>query len=375
MSAKAAAPKPGDLRVEVLEDEADLARLEAPWRALEQRVAQPSLFAGHAFIASSWAHLRAATDRLHLIAVWQGDELVAIAPFKLGVERLHRMRVRTLDWIAMWDGDRPSVLSTLPLASCWEHVGNSLARSASRWDLLRLLEQPADLPLPASLLRLVHHQTSADAVGHAIRLDLPFDDYIASIASSVRTNWRKRRRKLFEQEPASTVERIDATPEALPGAIERFVAIERQSWKGEAGIGVGADDRHRAFYLDWFGRLGPDQASFHFLQRDGEDLAGLIVLTQGRIACSRHITYAPAHASLSPAVILRGEVVRSLCQRGLIELDLLGMRPSAGEQRHKTDWSTHQRATTAHQLYRLRSRLLPIVLAKRLKQALRRWRG
>ncbi len=363
------------LRVEVFEDDADLVRLEAPWRALEARARQASLFAGHAFIASCWTHLRAATDRLHLIAVWQGDELVAIAPFKRGVERLHGMTVRTLDWIAMWDGDRPSVLSTLPLADCWAHVGDSLARSARHWDLLRLLEQPADLPLPASLLKLVHHQTSADAVGHAIRLDLPFDDYVGALASGVRTNWRKRRRKLFEQDPASTVERVAATAEALPGAIERFVAIERQSWKGEAGIGVGADERHRAFYLDWFGRLGPDQASFHFLCRGGEDLAGLIVLRQGDVACSRHITYAPAHASLSPAVILRAEVVRSLCQTGLAELDLLGMRPSAGEQRHKTDWSTHQRPTTAHQLYRLRSRLLPIVLAKRLKQALRRWRS
>jgi CelD/BcsL family acetyltransferase involved in cellulose biosynthesis len=190
----------------------------------------------------------------------------------------------------------------------------------------------------------------------------------------VRTNWRKRRRKLFEQAPASEVERIDATPEALPAAIERFVAIERQSWKGEAGIGVGADARHLAFYRDWFGRLGPQQASFHFLRRDGQDLAGLIVLRQGRTAYSRHITYAPAQASLSPAVILRAEVVRSLCQSGLDELDLLGMRPSAGEQRHKTDWSTHQRATTAHVLLRRRGLMLPVVLIKRVKQALRQRR-
>jgi hypothetical protein len=361
----------GEPRVELLEHDEDLERLADPWRDLERRVSGASLFATHDFIASSWRHFRTDTDRLFLIAVWQGDRLQAIAPLRLGIERLHRVPVRVIDWIAMWEGDRPSVLSALAPAACWSLIGGAMVRAAARWDQIRLREQPSGLQLPDELLRLVDRQVGADAVGHAIRLDGPFDDYLVTLSSGVRANWRKRRRKAFEVSPPCTVERVDATAEALPTALTRFVAVERQSWKGAARIGVGQDERHRAFYLDWLGRIGPDGASFHFLRSGDDDLAALMVLRHGRVAYSRHITYAPAHAALSPAVLLRAEVVRLLCEGGgLDELDLLGMRPSAGEQRHKTDWSTHRRDTWSHTLTRRRGRLAWLVLARVLKRAL-----
>jgi CelD/BcsL family acetyltransferase involved in cellulose biosynthesis len=365
-------PGTGNLEVRLIEHIDDLAGLAAGWRALEQQGLQTSIFSTYDFIACSWTHFSTVRDHLHVIAVFQEGRLVAVAPLKLSIQRLYGTPARVADWIGLWDGDRPGVLTSLPQELCWALVGEELVRTAARWDLLELGEQAAELPLPARLRRIVYHQVDADAEGFAIRLDRSFDDYIAVLASSVRTNWRKRRRKLFEKMPDCVVERVDATPDKLGAALDRFIAIEKQSWKGDAGIGVGKDVQHRGFYDDWLGRLGPMQASLYFLRGDGADLAGLMVLRQGRMAYSRHITYAPAMSALSPAIALRAEVLRELCETGLSELDLLGMRTATGEQRHKSDWSTHHYATYHHALYRWRGRLMPVILAKIVKQGLRR---
>ena len=43
------------------------------------------------------------------------------------------------------------------------------------------------------------------------------------------------------------VERI-CEPDRMREGLSRFIAIERQSWKADSGIGVAKDERHIFFY-------------------------------------------------------------------------------------------------------------------------------
>ncbi|MGY0196271.1 GNAT family N-acetyltransferase [Leptothrix sp. BB-4] len=358
--------------VSVLDRPEDLAALADEWQALEARVPDATLFDTHAFVASSWRHFATDADRLFIVVVRQAGRLVALAPLRIGRDVIHRIPARVLEWIAMWEGDRPGLLTTLPKAQAWALVGDELARQRSRWDLLRLREQPADLPLPKSLRRLVQSQVVPDSEFHAIRLDLPFERYIESLPSGVRQNWRRRWRKLFEQAPVAVVDHVRPTADEVEATLDRFVAIERLSWKADAGIGIGRNERHRHFYADLLKRLGPAQVSFYFLHHAGEDIGAKLILTHGEIAHSRHVTYAPAHAALSPGVTLQAEIVRELCGTGLREMDLSGMRASSGVTRHKTDWSTAQVPTWTHELQRRHGRLMPVVLARSVKHVLKK---
>jgi CelD/BcsL family acetyltransferase involved in cellulose biosynthesis len=372
-----AAPQPAaaGLRVELIERAEDLDALADEWRALAAQVPGATLFDTHDFVASCWRHFSTDTDRLFLVAVRQAGRLVALAPLRLGRERIHRIPVRVLTWIAMWEGDRPGLLTTLPLTEAWALVGEELVRRSSRWDLIRLREQPAELPLPASLRRRVQTLVSPDSEFHAIRLDMPFERYIEGLPSGVRQNWRRRWRKLFEQAPVAQVDHVRPGAAEVDAALDRFVAIERLGWKGDAGIGIGRNAQHRRFYADLLARLGPAQVSFYFLRHAGEDIGAKLILRHGEVAHSRHVTYAPDHAALSPGVTLQAEIVREMCGTGLREMDLSGMRASSGVTRHKTDWSTAQVMTWTHELHRRSGRLMLVVLARTLKHALRRSAG
>jgi len=151
-------------------------------------------------------------------------------------------------------------------------------------------------------------------------------------------------------------------------ALSRFVVLERLGWKAQAGIGASKDERHRAFYEDLLVILAQKgQVKVHFLRSEGEDIAGSIVLVQRGILYGRHTAFAPSHAKYSPGILLHAEIFREHFGGTHREFDLLGIRE---EGKYKTHWATGQRETVHWTGYRLRSRVWPLILAKRIKRLL-----
>jgi hypothetical protein len=85
----------------------------------------------------------------------------------------------------------------------------------------------------------------------------------------------------------------------------------------------------------------------------------------------RQTAYLFIYAQHSPGVILLAEVARQLFGDRFREYDLLGMREDEASQRYKLQWARGRRETVEWMAYRVRTRLLPWLMARGVYRTLR----
>lgn len=300
--------------------------------------------------------------------------IVGIAPFYIERSRIRRIPHRAIRWIAVWEGDRPRLLVEGSEEMFWNEILRFLNSECSSWDVLDLVEQPKDGPEGRGWSFLSrsgwYWEKAPDAFDYYISLEGSWEAYLKGLDSDTRHEWSRRSRRLSSTPGGYVMERI-SSPERMREALFCFVALEQSGWKAEKGIGVGKDERHLLFYEDLLVRLaGKGQAFIYFLKSGGETIAGKISFVQRDVFYSRHTTYSPTYAAYSPGILIQAEIIRELFNGPYRELDLLGMRGDGPPPRHKTKWATGQRETVRLTGYRVGSRLLPLVAAKRLKSLL-----
>jgi CelD/BcsL family acetyltransferase involved in cellulose biosynthesis len=353
---------------------AALAALENEWRELQTRCQHPSIFTTFDYIRIAWETFHGPKDRLLILVVREAGKMVAIAPFRITLARYMNIPARVVDWLATWEGDRPGMLCGGDSARCWQRIERYFAREFHQWDLLRLSEISAPVAPDGELARVSHVETAQDSIGFHIPIEGSFEDYLARIDSKVKSNWRNRSRKVFALGPAPQMHRIDV-PADMAAAVDRFIRLERSSWKAEAGLGVGKDERHRDFYAHLTTTLAArGEAAFYFLRSGEADLAASLLFMLDDVMYERHIAYSPEHANLSPGIVLRAELMKDLFGSTWREFDLMGMQPSVGRQRHKEDWALGRRETVSQQFFRRTGRMLPVYLARRVREWLKRIR-
>lgn len=361
----------GDLAIQQISNVAELNALEAEWRNLESRCDTARIFATFDYISLAWKHFHGPSDRLLVLAIRERGVLVAVAPFRMSTRSFRGIPARVVEWLATWEGDRPGLLCSVDPTACWTLLEHYFGFTFRNWDLLQLCEQGTSPTQGGPLSRSSWIETTVDSVGFYISLHDSFDDFLANIDAKVKSNWRNRSRKIDALTPTPVLGRID-DPELMEQAVDRFISIERKTWKADAGLGMGKDERHRRFYAELttvLARRG--QAAFYFLCRGDHDMAGSLVFMLGNIVYERHISHDPEFSSLSPGIVLRTDILKSLFGTTWKEFDLMGMHPSVGRQRHKADWASGQREGTSYEYYRRYGRLTPIILARRIRRWLR----
>lgn len=358
------------MKIRVVETERDFDALEAPWERLCEKTPS-SFFSSFDYVRTAWKHFHKATDRLFLLVLSDGSSIEGIAPFYIRRCRTRGIPHRVIRFISTWEGDRPRILSSGNEASAWREILDFLEKAYHYWEILELAEQPVEGPDGKGWAILSRPGLSWErmpgGVDYYISLKGSWDQYLSGLSCNTRRNWRKQARRLSALPGGYAFERV-TEPSKIHNALLRFVAIEQGGWKAEVKIGVGKDERHLAFYKDLLVHLcGKGQVEICFLKCNDADLAGLIAFAQRDVSYLRHTAYAPAYASYSPGILLHAEIIGGHFGGAFREVDLLAMREDGSSQKHKTAWATGRRETVQWIGYRLRSRILPLVLAKRLK--------
>lgn len=360
-----------DWQVQCVSDDAGLALLAADWLDLESHCPGHSPFATYAYVSLAWKHSQNPEERLLILVVRQGGVARAIAPFRVSRQSFRGIPARVVTYLAEWEGDRPGPLCGPDAAICWQYIERFFAEDFHAWDLLSLREQEQPIDSVGRLAKVSFVETEPDSLGYYISLDGDFESYLAGINAKVRTNWRNRSKKVEALDPPATIDRID-TPDAMLAAVGRFVALERTSWKADAGLGMGKDKHHLNFYADYTATLAREgQVAFFFLRQGERDLAGSLLFMVGNTVFERHIANDPEFAPISPGIMLRTRIMEQLFKRKWRTFDLMGMHPSIGRQRHKADWATGQWEAATQRYYRKRGRLAPIIIARRIRDWLR----
>jgi CelD/BcsL family acetyltransferase involved in cellulose biosynthesis len=361
----------GSLRI--VGNEREFLELKDEWRRME-RETHASIFSGYDYVHSAWSCFASSTDRLLILVSEREGRIVTIAPFYISRKRYHGIPCRYVRFISEWEGDRPGLLTTLPVEDSWREILRFFSEEFTGWEVLTLVEQPAsgfgDEGWKILESRACHWEITPGSIGYHISLRGSWDDYLKGIKSKVKSNLRNRSRRFSDLAEGYSVERI-VDPEKMREALERYIAIEQSGWKKEAGLGVAKDEKHRVFYERLLRLLAErGLCVLYFLKSGDKDVSSIINFQNDTTLYNRHTAYSPAFDMFSPGIILRTEILKEHFGGRFDEMDLLGMRDNEPGQLHKIDWATGKRETVTIIGYRIGIRILPILFGKKIKRFL-----
>jgi CelD/BcsL family acetyltransferase involved in cellulose biosynthesis len=355
-------------------DEEGLLELQDAWQRIEAACPGVTVFQTHRYL-SEWVRCFGMSYRLVIVCVYDGEDLIGIAPLQIANEKMHRMRVRQLTFLgAPWQVDRPGFLFARDPAGCAEAVASRLLARRDTWDVIWFHEQTAgDAALEAFCETLaghglLHGRTASSRCPY-LRFEGSWQELLASKSRKFRRNLQTSRRRLEALGRLEYESRDDGAE--LGGLLDEYQQLESRSWKRKAGVGVSRSVEHLRFYRKLAGAFGRGgEFAFRCLRLDRRMIAATFGLAHRRRYYSLHITHDAAFAHGSPGTYLESRELEECFAAGLDEYDFLG-----GFLRNKLRWATHARETVAVHLYQPQRRLrlvfwLYFVAKPRLKRLL-----
>jgi CelD/BcsL family acetyltransferase involved in cellulose biosynthesis len=276
-----------------------------PWWRLAERAAEPNVFYTPGF---ALAAAPALGRDVEAILVWSAErQLLGLLAFRRSSRRYGMKLPLLVGWMHPFAPlgaplvDRDATAEVV--AALIEHIAGDAA--LPKLMLLPLL--PATGPV-AQALRAASEKLGGahTAFGKHRRaaLDLatgrprPLDEVIGTKRMG---ESRRLRRRLGE------VGRVEFAIARAPGevgqALQRFLVLESQGWKGAAGTALVQSDAHRAFAEAALDAIaGRGEAMVAELSLDGREIASVILLRSADRAWSWKIAYDEGMARFSPGL-------------------------------------------------------------------------
>jgi CelD/BcsL family acetyltransferase involved in cellulose biosynthesis len=366
----------GKMKVKIIDTLQGFDELEKPWNELAAQCPTLSLYSSYDYNRIAWKHLSGSNDRLFVLALYDGSILKAIAPFCIIRKKMRFVPIRSVEFIANWEGDKPTIIAPECDEAAWDALCSFFSTEFFGWDVLKIMEQPKDTILLEHCLFLkakgYYGQITHDSTSYYVDLTGTWESYLNTRTAQQKKNWRKRVKRLEEIDGNISVVTI-SQPERIQEALARFSVLEKMSWKGDAGIGIHSNASLRSFYTEFSCLLAErDQASFSFLQMNGEDIAGIFSYRYRDIIYTRHTAYNPEYSKLAPGIFLEVHQLQPLFGRGLKKYDMMGMHPASGAPRDKVERATGTQETIQILILKNRLKLLPEIVWRKLKRRMTR---
>lgn len=210
------------------------------------------------------------------------------------------------------------------------------------------------------------HTRSAPTASPYAELRGDWDEYFGAIDPRVRSNLRRRERRL-RAVGNYTVELIQGIRES-DGFIEAMLEVERESWKQSAGSAVTNHDYQEQLYR----RLVPVAAArgwlrAYLMRLDDEPIAHLLGLVYNGVFYGLKHTYKEKYKEFSIGSLLQMLVLRSQYQRQIRFYDFMGE-----SEPHKMIWAHGTYSRSIYTLYNSTPRATLLRCARRLKHPLQR---
>jgi CelD/BcsL family acetyltransferase involved in cellulose biosynthesis len=322
-----------ELRVEVHEDSDAFPELRREWNGLLQRSATNTIFLTWEW-QQTWWNWYGEESRLRILAIWDGLELVGLAPLHTRPSSEGRRALQLvggtelsdyLDVIMVADEREPAVYRAL-----WDFLSSEYGRA---WDVLDLHNIPALSPTLRILPALggasgdVEVTSAVEEVCPIINLPSNWDGYLALLSKKQRHEVRRKVSKA-SREAAVRWYYVDDSV-SLDGEVQDFVLLHRKSgahkkaFMDESMQGFFREIAGLAFDRGWL-RLASliinevKAASMFCFEFDN----ALLVYNSG---------YDPdLYPSLSTGIVLLAHCIRDAIERGLKVFDFL-----RGEEEYK----------------------------------------
>lgn len=349
-----------ELRTAAVENHQDFARLGEQWGSLCRDSAVDNVFLSWDWV-ETWWEVFGSTKELAVATAYDGAELVGVAP-------LYRWRVGgpgrpgTLRLLGSGDSVSPDYLSFVVRRGYEAPATASLLQQALRAEGASTLDM-SDVPEDAPLVQLLAGGASAVPWSWSVAqwAECPYaalpdrwEDYERGLSANMRSNLRRRTRKLMGEVGAHVLrwhagEEIDA-------GVDDLARLHRLRWTGRAER-YGFSDPG---YLEFHHRIAKRFAARGWLRLYGLEVNGAVIAAwygyrYGDVLYYYQSGFDPEWQAHSPGMVLKSMVIREAIEEGIRELDLL-----KGAHPYKRSWADRSRRTVRLMVARpgVRGRLL-----------------
>jgi len=356
---------------ELIDDLAAAAELAAPWDELAQAASLPLCAPG--WMLSWWRHMAPEGSELRVIAVRDGEALVALAPWFAGRGPRGRVDMR---FLGAQISDRVDVLCRPGRErEAAAAIRRAIAAVRPRPDLIAFEAVPASSRWTRTLAsgaagraRLTRYRNS---VLPAPTVTLPgdggFEGWMAGRSSNFRSQMRRMRRKL---ESGGGTVRMLRDPAEMSRGIGSLLALHRERWSGRGESGL-ARQGVPGLLVDAAAALGPDRLRLWVAEIDGEPISVQLFIAAGTEIKYWNGGWAEAHAALKPSMLTILAAIEDAIGRGERRMDL-----GVGTHEYKLRFADGEDQITwggviarNHRWPATRAELAPLVLRYRAKRA------
>jgi CelD/BcsL family acetyltransferase involved in cellulose biosynthesis len=344
-----------ELRVEVHEDASVFPELQREWNGLLQRSGTNTIFLTWEWQRTWWSWY-GEESRLCILAIWDGAELVGVAPLHTrssgegsrALQLLGGIELSDyLDVIIVGDEREPAVYGVL-----WEFLSGEYGCA---WDVLDLHNIPALSPTLRILPGLgrasgdVEVASVVEEVCPVIDLPSSWDGYLALLSKKQRHEVRRKVSKA-SREAAVRWYYVDDSV-SLDEEVEDFVMLHRKSGAHKKAF---MDERMRGFFREIAG-VAFDRGWLRLASLIINDVkaASMFCFEFSNTFLVYNSGYDPdLYPSLSTGIVLLAHCIRDAIERGLEVFDFLrgeeeykyrfgGVRTEIHNLRLTKRWSTH----------------------------------
>ena len=336
-----------DLAVREIRTTEELESIRPLWNALLMKSAAPVLYLTYDWLSTWWQCFQTPRKKLSVLAVFENDELVGIAPFVrtraywLGIpyvkmEFISMMRYAlsptnisgTLDFIIRADKHQEVIPAVMEF----------LLKKAWPWNYIRMHPLPSGSPSQKPL------ENAAGKIGFRfwkrpvfvnsiIRLNRPWTEYTAEVGRKFRKNIQGHEKRL-QNNGVLRYSELNAI-EQLENGFNSILSIERRSWKWNKGIHIDAPV-YRHFYRQLVEVAGKNGwLKLGIMSLDGKNIAYDLSLEFNRSIEGLKTSYDEKYAHYSPGNVLIYHQLESVFQKGYTKKNLLW-----GDLNVKTKWTS-----------------------------------
>ncbi|WP_053158251.1 GNAT family N-acetyltransferase [Pseudomonas sp. P1.8] len=277
------------------------------YEALRLRVTDHTPFNTLAWLCASEQALKSG-EQLHVLLGWQDEALALCLPLVASVERFARLPFRVLHHLGHPLADRLALLTRLDS----DDIGKALAEI--RQHLPHALLQLNELAGPTSEERTLkawmsRSSTAEQRLSCRVPVHLISDADHQEVSGDPRYKLRRARKRIAAC--GALVRRITPDATTMGPLLKAISEVEAVSWKGDEGVGIFSDERHR----QWMDRAFTALAARGLVRVVVLELEGrcisyrLGLLEQGRLY-DYNLAFLPQYADLGSGRVLLEEWIR-----------------------------------------------------------------
>ena len=328
--------------------ELELSQAATWWDELLFRSRADSFFLRHAWVTAWWRRFGRNRELRVLVAEEIADgavRIVGVAPMCVSPETGHRvLPYRELAFLGR-EGVTGDYLDFFTEPGRETEITKAFLEHLEvdrDWDLLCVSDLPETSPTLALLVEQASSRGLAVMPGKSqtcpfLPLAPTWDAFLASCSANLRSNLRRREKKLLAM--GATFEEVHGG--AIGPALEDLFTLHGARWATKGQTGNFIDPRLRSFHqeiaplLDAEGALG-----LWTVRHEGKTVAAIYGYRHRRKFLYYQAGFDPAFAEHGVGLALMGHAIRANIQAGMVEFDYL-----RGDEDYKRRWTDQQRFT------------------------------